>query len=288
MIDSNALNLADPSLAIDDHRRDAIGMTYVYPVLSRRAGGVSVGINLNVNNACNWRCVYCQVPQLRRGTAPPVDLALLRAELEAFLRAQAGVARPVDGKEYPRIVDVALAGNGEPTSATEFPAVIAIVREVLHQHGLDQTVTIRVITNGSLIRRASVQRGLENLGAAGGEVWFKLDAGSREARRRINSAALSHDAVICNLRRSAELCPTWVQTCGFGWGDRVPLLDDLPAYVALLKEVGPGRLQGVLLYGIARPSRQPEAPMLRRLDAAELGAFVAPLRKLGLCVRISH
>lgn len=288
MIDLNALNLVDPTLAIDDHRRDVIGLTYVYPVLSRRAGGISVGINLSVNNACNWRCVYCQVPHLCRGTAPAVDLALLRSELDTYLRAQSCLALGNGGKHPPRLVDVALAGNGEPTSAPEFPAVIAIVREVLQQHGIDQTVTIRVITNGSLIRRATVQRGLEILGEAGGEVWFKLDAGSRELRRRINSAALSQDAVVCNLRRAAELCPTWVQTCVFGWGDRVPLLDDLPAYVALLNEVGPERLQGVLLYGIARPSHQPEAPMLRRLETEELAAFVAPLRKLGLRVRITH
>ena len=52
-------------------------MTYVYPVVSRRAGGVSVGINLNPNNACNWRCVYCQVPGLTFGKGPQVDLTRL-------------------------------------------------------------------------------------------------------------------------------------------------------------------------------------------------------------------
>ena len=72
-------------LNVREHDRDSAGMTYVYPVVSRRAGGVSVGINLNVNNACNWRCIYCQVPQLTRGGPPPVDLDLLRRELEAFL-----------------------------------------------------------------------------------------------------------------------------------------------------------------------------------------------------------
>jgi wyosine [tRNA(Phe)-imidazoG37] synthetase (radical SAM superfamily) len=51
-------------LTVDDHNRDISGMKYIYPVVSRRAGGVSIGINLNVNNACNWRCVYCQVPNL--------------------------------------------------------------------------------------------------------------------------------------------------------------------------------------------------------------------------------
>ncbi|HNA69478.1 MAG TPA: radical SAM protein, partial [Nitrosomonas sp.] len=61
-------------------------MVYVYPVISRRSGGVSIGINLNPNNACNWRCIYCQVPNLTRGSAPKIDLPLLEQELRIFLR----------------------------------------------------------------------------------------------------------------------------------------------------------------------------------------------------------
>jgi len=41
------------TLTVTDHSRESAGLTYVYPVLSRRSGGVSVGINLNPNNACN-------------------------------------------------------------------------------------------------------------------------------------------------------------------------------------------------------------------------------------------
>ena len=82
-------------LTSSDHGRDAAGFTYVYPVLSRRAGGVSVGINLNPNNACNWRCVYCQVPDLVRGKAPPADLPQLRRELFA------ATASPFDRVDSP-------------------------------------------------------------------------------------------------------------------------------------------------------------------------------------------
>ena len=56
-------------LTTTDHDRDAAALCYVYPVVSRRAGGVSVGVNLNPNNACNWHCAYCQVPNLKRGVA---------------------------------------------------------------------------------------------------------------------------------------------------------------------------------------------------------------------------
>ena len=70
-------------LTVSDHNRDVSGMKYIYPVVSRRAGGVSIGINLNVNNACNWRCVYCQVPNLTRGAPPPIELIQLEKELNS-------------------------------------------------------------------------------------------------------------------------------------------------------------------------------------------------------------
>src|SRR5687768_11026624 len=72
-------------LTVSDHRRDAAGLVYVYPVLSRRAGGVSVGVNLNPNNACNWRCIYCQVPDLKRGPAPRINVPQLESELRGLL-----------------------------------------------------------------------------------------------------------------------------------------------------------------------------------------------------------
>ena len=44
-----------------DHPRSFEANRYVYPVLSRRAGGISIGVNLNVDKVCNFHCVYCQV-----------------------------------------------------------------------------------------------------------------------------------------------------------------------------------------------------------------------------------
>ena len=73
------------TLGPEDHDRAAAGLAYVYPVVSRRAEGVSVGVNLNPNDACNWRCVYCQVPGLIAGNAPKIDLELLEVELREFL-----------------------------------------------------------------------------------------------------------------------------------------------------------------------------------------------------------
>ena len=117
--------MSENKLSITDHSRDSAGLRYVYPVVSRRAGGVSIGINLNTNNACNWRCIYCQVPDLTRGGPPPVDMELLKTELRGFLHQVLHgdfMERRVP-EEQRRIVDIAISGNGEPTSAQEFAEV---------------------------------------------------------------------------------------------------------------------------------------------------------------------
>ena len=72
-------------LDVYNHQRDAANLTYIYPVLSRRAGGISVGINLNINRKCNWACVYCQVENLQRGNPESINLTLFQEELNYFL-----------------------------------------------------------------------------------------------------------------------------------------------------------------------------------------------------------
>ncbi len=276
-------------LTIEDHRRDSAGLRYVYPVISRRAGGVSIGINLNVNNACNWACVYCQVENLTRGGPPSIDLELLERELESFL----GDALHGDflSREAPadarRLMDIAFSGNGEPTSATEFPEAVRAVRRVLERHGLAGKLPVRLITNGSLLHRPGVRDGIRVLGELGGEVWFKIDRATAAEVETINGVPMDAAKIRCNLSRCAGLATTWVQTCWFALDGVVPDAAARDAYCALLAPVAP-RLAGVHLYGLARPSMQPAAPRLQRLDAAELEKFAAEIReKTGIRVLVS-
>ena len=276
-------------LEVTDHRRDSAGMIYVYPVVSRRAGGVSIGINLNPNNACNWRCIYCQVPDLKRGSAPPIDMAQIERELRGFVETllHGDFMRLHVPEGARQIVDVAFSGNGEPTSAREFPQAIELVGRVLRETGLDRTVKIRLITNGSLLGRRVVQEGLRRLGELGGEAWFKVDAGTTEGYRRINNVALSPESVVRNLRRCAKLCSTWVQTCIFALDGVNPTEEAVSAYFDVLRKAGIERLAGVHLYGLARPSMQPESGRLSNLPEIELEAIARRLREQGLTVQVS-
>ncbi len=276
-------------LTIEDHRRDSAGLRYVYPVISRRAGGVSVGINLNVNNACNWACVYCQVDGLTRGGPPPIDLDLLERELAGFLDdALHGdfMAREVPA-EARRLMDVAFSGNGEPTSASEFPDAVRRVRGVLENFGLAGMLPVRLITNGSLLQRPAVQEGIRVLGELGGEVWFKVDRATAADVMAINGVPLEAEKVRRNLESCASLATTWVQTCWFALDGQAPDAVARDAYCGLLKPLA-DRLAGIHLYGLARPSLQPAAPRLQRLAITALEDFAEEIRKkTGIRVLVS-
>jgi wyosine [tRNA(Phe)-imidazoG37] synthetase (radical SAM superfamily) len=278
--------LSEDTLSTTDHSRDSAGLRYVYPVVSRRAGGVSIGINLNTNNACNWRCIYCQVPDLVRGTAPPVDLPLLEKELGGFLHELThGDFMQRVPPEARRINDIALSGNGEPTSAQEFAEVIEVVAK--HKPA---DLKLVLITNGSLMQRDNVQQGLRRMAQLNGEVWFKLDRASEEGMQRINDTKMTMDKVQQNLVTAIACCPnTWLQTCWFALDGKVPSAQDEDDYVDFLKGLLRGGIkpQGVLLYGLARPSLQAEAPRLTSLSKEQMEGFAARIRALGVDVRLT-
>ncbi len=272
-----------------DHSRDSAGLRYVYPVVSRRAGGVSIGINLNTNNACNWACLYCQVDNLTRGGPPPIDLDCLTRELSGFLKSALHgdfMAREVP-VEARRLMDVAFSGNGEPTSSAEFALAIERVAAVLAAFDLVGVLPVRLITNGSLMHRPEVQLGIRHLAALGGEVWFKVDRGDPLEMAMVNGVPLDHAKVGRNLDICADLATTWVQTCWFALDGVVPSANSRDAYCALLKPLA-DKLAGVHLYGLARPSMQPAAPRLGRLPLEELQAFADEIKnKTGIRVIVS-
>lgn len=270
-------------LKVTDHSRDSAGLTYVYPVVSRRAGGVSVGINLNVNNACNWACVYCQVPDLTRGGPPQIDLDRLEAELRGFLHAatHGDFLERNAPPEARRLMDVAFSGNGEPTSAAEFDAAVERVERVLRDFGLLDSLKLRLITNGSLLHRPEVQRGIARIGAIDGEIWFKADRATDEAIARVNGIRLTPEKIEAALRRCADLAPTWVQTCYFAIDGQESSEAEQAAYLELIGAVRQ-KIKGVHLYGLARPSLQPDAQRLSNVAPENFRRFAERIAALGI------
>jgi hypothetical protein len=93
---------------------------------------------------------------------------------------------------------------------------------------------------------------------------------------------------LANLAICARLAPTWIQTCMFARNGSAPSEHELESYLAVVDELVETRvpLQGVLLYGIERPSHQPEAGELSKLSAEWLHAFGARIEARGLPVRV--
>ncbi len=280
-------------LTTTDHSRDSAGLTDVYPVISRRSGGLSIGINLNPNNACNWRCIYCQVPDLIRGSSPQINLQQLQKELDEFLNDV------INGDFYDRfevaedlrtIKDIAISGNGESTSAAEFDEIIKLIAQSINRFALQHRIKLVLITNGSLAHKEVVQSGLSTMSSINGEVWFKLDSATDTGLKIINNASISISRVKENLKVVSALCPTWLQTCVFKLDGVLPSRIECESYLKFLSCLKDENINvnGVLLYGLARPSMQIEAPRLSPVSEAWMNEFADEINQSGFQTRVSY
>jgi wyosine [tRNA(Phe)-imidazoG37] synthetase (radical SAM superfamily) len=283
------MSVSKQYLSIHDHSRELSGLKYIYSVISRRAGGLSIGINLNVNNACNWQCIYCEIPNLTRGSPPPIELDVLENELRLFLHdiIHGDYMERNVAIEDRHLKDIAFSGNGEPTSAAEFPQVILIVKKILQEYDLLHKIKIRLITNGSLMHEASVLKSIEMLEEINGEVWFKVDAATEETIKIINQVNLKPNQILERLLNTANICPTFVQTCIFMINGKSPDEKDIDAYIELINKAKK-IIKGVHLYGLARPSLQPRAKDLGRISEEELKNIAKKLIGLNIPTTVSY
>jgi len=274
-------------LSTTNHDRDVVDLTYVYPVVSRRAGGVSLGINLNPNNACNWACVYCQVPNLSRGVPPAADLDQLEQELDEFLQ------KLIDGdymiehvpEECRALKDLAISGNGEPTTCPNFAEVVALIVRLKDKYKLD--IPLRLITNGSSVHKDHVQAGLQLMAKNKGEVWFKVDTLGEAETLALNGVKLSPAWQLVQLEKASLACPTWLQTCVLT--EQSESVSFMANYLAWLQQaLDKGlKIHGVLLYGLARPSLQAGGDSLRSPEQAWMMNFAQKIESLGLDAKVS-
>jgi len=279
------------TLDYSDHRRDLGDNRYVYAVVSRRVGGLSIGINLNVDKACNFDCPYCQVDRTIPGGPRAIDVDQLKAELDHLLGlVSAGSLwsiAPFDTADpaLRRVGDISIAGDGEPTSAKEFGAVVQAVGQVRAAHALQQ-VPMSVLTNATLFHRPEVQAGLEALAALDGHIWAKLDAGTEPFFHQVDGTSLPFQRVLDNLSWAARRWPIVLQCMFHTWEGHAPPDEEIAAWsgrVRDLLEAG-GALREIQIYTVAR---SPADARVGPLSAGQLEEIATMVGDLGVPLNVA-
>jgi wyosine [tRNA(Phe)-imidazoG37] synthetase (radical SAM superfamily) len=268
-----------------DHRRELDEYRYVYAVVSRRARGLSVGVNLNPDKACNFDCPYCQVDRTTPGGPSRIDVPALAAELEGLLgRAGAGhlwAQPPFDtvAPELRRLADVAFAGDGEPTTPPEFPAAARAAREARDR--LAPGVPLRLLTNATLFHKARVRSALREFDA----LWCKLDAGTEAWFQRVDGTRMPFTLVLDNLLLAAAERPIVIQSLFPTLDGAGPDDAEVGAYVERLGEITGrgGRIDLVQVYTVARA---PADPRVGPLGRDRLEAIADRVRAAGLAAEV--
>jgi wyosine [tRNA(Phe)-imidazoG37] synthetase (radical SAM superfamily) len=260
------------------HERSFHANRFVYPVLSRRSGGISVGVNLNPDKVCNFDCIYCQVDRTTQSETRFVEIDALLTELENMLRlvASGGLYETDEFAKTPaaqrRLNDIAFSGDGEPTTYRNFDEIIAACCAVKKRLGLDD-VKMVLITNASMFHRPHVKRGLENLDAHQGEIWAKLEAGTDEYYRLIERTPIPFRQILDNIADAARMRPLVIQALFMRVSGDPPTPAELEAFCDRLTEItaAGGQLKLVQIYTVAR---RPAESFVTPLTDAEVDAIV--------------
>ena len=267
------------------HSREWRTNRYVYPVISRRSQGLSIGINLNPDKACNFDCVYCSVDRTVPGDAAALDLGVLRSELRGMLTlAVSGelfTQEPFDRTPpaLRRLNDVAFSGDGEPTAAVEFPLAARVAAEVISELGADCRIV--VITNATLLNRPEVKATLAFLDGHRGQVWAKLDAGTQGYFQVVERSKVSLAKVLGNITACAQVRPVVIQSLFMRLSGVAADGAEIAAYCERLREIthAGGRISLVQVYTTARATAE---DFVSPLTPVEVDAIVDKVRALGL------
>jgi wyosine [tRNA(Phe)-imidazoG37] synthetase (radical SAM superfamily) len=255
----------------------------VYPVVSRRSRGISVGINLNPDKACNFDCIYCQVDRISPPAFRRVDLKVLEQELYHMLESeQSGelyAAAPFVTLTFEQrgIRDIAFSGDGEPTTFPRFKDAVSIAAQARQHFALD-TVKLVLITDAAYLTKSAVQSALDLLYANNGEIWAKLDAGTEEYFQMVDRPNVSYQKVLDNILGTARKYPLVIQTLLMRIKGQGPSNLEIEAYCRQLNDLlaNGAQLKALQLYSIAR---EPAESYISALTNAELDDIATAVRQ---------
>lgn len=252
----------------------------VYTVHSRRAGGLSIGIDLFPDGkCCSFDCPYCELFPSK------TDIKFKLAAMERGLRA--AVRRAQADKRI--IKDFSFSGSGEPCLSPQLNEAIVLV-DCLRKE-LAPEAALVVITNGSsldvpeqisFLADAIVNRGLD--------LWVKWDAGTEAWYRKINASKLPYQRLASGIASFSAKYPLTIQTMLCSVDSQAPSQEEASAWVeSAVRLAKPGLIRRFQLYGKARAGpRDDEAQALPVSYLEErVSALIRALAKEGLAVPVA-
>ena len=240
-----------------DRSRDLLGNRFVYAVISARARGLSLGVNVNPDKHCNFDCAYCEVDRSHPAAEAHLNVTVMAAELRKTLASihsgkLAGLpAYQSLPAELMQLRQVALSGGGEPTLAENF---IEAVEGVVRVRAVGDFFKIVLITNGTGLDRPAVLRGLELLTRMD-EIWIKLDGGTQSFVDKVNRPDVPLAKILANILLVGRLRPIVIQSLFPAIHGEQPPLEEINEFALRLRELktAGAQIAMVQIYSAARP-----------------------------------
>ena len=266
-----------------NHNRIYGSNRFVYPVLSRRSNGVSLGVNLNPDKVCNFDCIYCQVDRTTRSETRFVEMDQLLAELRTTLDFITSGDFFGDGPfkyippELKRLNDIAFSGDGEPTTYKNFDEIISTCASLKQELELDD-VKMVLITNASMFHRDHVKAGLQILDENQGEIWAKLEAGTEAYFQTIDRTSFKLQEIVDNIAAAAQRRSVVIQSLFMNVNGVAPSNEELLAFCSRLSEIvtAGGAIDHVQIYTVARP---PAESFVTALSNSEVDQIVTLVKE---------
>ena len=250
---------ADPQETAFGSPRDFLDNHFVYAVVSARARGLSVGVNMSPEKLCNFNCVYCEVH--RNGhSREALDVDLMAAELKKTL----GMVRTGRLRERPwyhslpdewlQLRHVALSGDGEPTLSPKFAEALQAVVHVRAAGGFPFFKLV-LITNATGLDLPHVQEGLKYF-TKSDEIWAKLDGGTQAYLNKVNRSEVPLEKVLSNILMLSRQRPVVIQSLFPSINGEEPPLEEIEQYAHRLLELkkAGADISLVQIYSATRPT----------------------------------
>jgi wyosine [tRNA(Phe)-imidazoG37] synthetase (radical SAM superfamily) len=239
--------------------RDYLENQFVYLVISPRARGLSIGVNVNPVFQCTFQCLYCEIDRAMPAWASSFDVVKMADELRATfaltyyggLRQRPRYAHLPD--DLLQVRHVALSGDGEPTLSSHFSEALQTMVH-LRAVGGAPFFKIVVITNSTALDRPEVQHGLGLL-TRKDEIWAKLDGGTQNYLNRLNGATIPLEKIMKNILLVGRQRPVVIQSLFPAINGEPPPPREILQYALRLKELkkAGAEIPLVQIYSATRP-----------------------------------